>query len=109
VVSRQGFFAGIVGFGVALAAVVAVSGTVARAEDPTSPPPMWPTRQVCRLFPVDLPKDRDIDTASRTTEVGQWLADRQKEGLDLYTMDFETAQKETGYPVGWVQVCVVPR
>lgn len=87
--------------GPALAAVV---GT-ARADDPA---PAFPTRQVCRLFPVNLEKDRDIDTGSKTTEVGQWLADRQKDGLMLYTVDFDAAQKATGYPQGWVQVCVVP-
>jgi hypothetical protein len=77
----------------------------ARAADPA---PGFPVRQVCRLFPVNLDKDRDIDTASKTTEVGQWLAEREKEGLVLYTVDFDAAQKVTGYPQGWVQVCTVP-
>jgi hypothetical protein len=91
---------------VVLAAAFAIKS--ARADDPAAKVSLWPARQVCRLFPVDLTKDRDLDTASKTTEVGQWLAQRQQEGLVLYTMDFETAQKETGYPVGWIQICVVP-
>jgi len=65
-------------------------------------------RLVCRLFLVDVASDGDIDTADRTTEVGQWVGTHVDAGMMLHGVDFEVGQKSTGYPQGYLQVCVYP-
>jgi hypothetical protein len=65
-------------------------------------------RLVCQVFAVDVRHPTPLDTADGTTEVGQWVAARAAEGLVLYAVDFEVGQKPTGYPQGYVQVCVYP-
>ena len=37
------------------------------------------------------------------------VAAQEEDDWQLYQVDFETAQKPTGYPQGWVQVCMTPR
>ena len=63
---------------------------------------------MCRYFAVDLASPPVLETADRTSEVGQWIGSREDEGWKLYTVDFETSQKPTGYPQGWLQVCLYP-
>jgi hypothetical protein len=65
-------------------------------------------RDMCRLFVVDLDKDRSLDTGDRTTEIGKWVGEREDAGWDLQSVDFETGLKATGFPQGWIQVCVSP-
>lgn len=66
-------------------------------------------RLKCKVFPYDLADPPLLETADRTTEVGQWIGAREDEGWLLYTVDFETSQKPTGYPQGWTQVCMYPQ
>ncbi len=63
---------------------------------------------VCKYFEVDLSNPQVLETADRTSEVGQWIGTREDDGWMLYTVDFETARKVTGYPQGWLQVCLYP-
>ncbi|MBN2800554.1 MAG: hypothetical protein JXX28_15540 [Deltaproteobacteria bacterium] len=78
--------------------------TTAQAQDGVASKP----RLVCRTFSQDLSAPPVIDTADRTSEIGQWIGAREDEGWLLYGVDFETAQKPTGYPQGWLQVCLYP-
>jgi len=66
-------------------------------------------RLLCRQFRVDLDRPTTLETADRTSEIGQWVGGNEDKGWILYTVDFETAQKSTGFPVGWVQVCMYPQ
>lgn len=76
----------------------------ARADEP--PPPAPATRIVCRLFDRDLDKDRQVDTSDRLSEIGRWVGTQEAEGFAVLAVDFATAQKPTGYPQGWLNVCV---
>ena len=61
----------------------------------------------CAVFAVDVSRRSVVETSDPTTEVGQWIEDQ--EGWVLASMDFEVGQKPTGYPAGWVQVCLEPQ
>ena len=65
-------------------------------------------RLVCRLFLLDVSTAAAIDTADRTTEVGQWVGEQVDQGMMLHGVDFEVGQKSTGYPQGYLNVCVYP-
>lgn len=65
-------------------------------------------RLLCRLFLVDVRDVDTWDTADRTTEIGQWVGEQTDAGLFLYSLDFEVGQKPTGYPQGYLTVCVYP-
>lgn len=82
---------------------VAALAFAARADEPTPPAP--PSQVVCRLFLRDLDKDREFDTADKVGEIGAWVAGREAQGYRVDSIGFSTAQKPTGYPQGWVQVC----
>jgi hypothetical protein len=60
----------------------------------------------CRLFQLDLEKQRDLDTKDRTSEIGKWIGEHEDVGGTLASVDFETSQKPTGYSQGWVFVCM---
>lgn len=82
---------------------------VAQADEPVDAAPSpFPARLVCRLFPVALDKPDTLNTADPTTEAGQWASAQAKSGLQFYSVDFEIGQKGTGYPEGFVQVCLYP-
>ena len=74
----------------------------ARAEEPVVPA----GRMLCHLFERDLDKDRDVDTADRLSEIGKWVGTQEAAGFALVGIDFATAQKPTGYPQGWMNVCM---
>ena len=63
----------------------------------------------CGQFETSSQSRPTLDTSDRTTEIGQWMQVQEQEGWQLYTVDFEIAQKPTGYAQTWVQVCVLPR
>jgi hypothetical protein len=80
----------------------------ARAEEPAATDAPATRRFLCRSFPGDLEKDRQVNTADQTTEIGQWVGAREHEGWQVDHVDFEIAQKPTGYPQAWTQICMVP-
>lgn len=96
-----------VGWGAGMLAAIGL-GWAAYAQDVGSAPANGaPSHLRCRLFPVaDLDRDREINTADRSSEVGQWVAAREAEGWRLASADFEVGQKSTGYPLAFQQVCV---
>ena len=63
----------------------------------------------CAQFETKAQSRGMLDTGDRTTEIGQWMETQEQDGWQLYTVDFEIAQKPTGYAQPWVQVCVYPR
>lgn len=85
------------------AALLSLSGPGAQAQNSLLP------RLRCAMFPTELETGKVIETSDRTTEIGQWVAAQEEDDWQLYQVDFETAQKPTGYPQGWVQVCMTPR
>jgi len=63
---------------------------------------------VCQVFATDLRNPTPIDTADATTEIGQWVTQWVGQGYALFNLDFEVGSKSTGYPQGYVQVCMYP-
>ncbi|MBW1880724.1 MAG: hypothetical protein JRI25_23455 [Deltaproteobacteria bacterium] len=66
-------------------------------------------RRLCKLFETDVGQGAMVETSDRTTEVGQWVAEQEEAGWRLHDLDFEVAQKSTGYPQGFIQVCLAAR
>ena len=74
----------------------------------TSPQPAS-FHQICRGFTAPLDDQMAaVDTRDRLTEVGQWVGQHEDQGLRLHHVDFEIGQKRTGYPQGWIYVCMAP-
>ncbi|MEZ4319465.1 MAG: hypothetical protein R3F61_18260 [Myxococcota bacterium] len=68
-----------------------------------------PPRLFCRTFTMPLEgAGSTFETNDRTTEIGKWL-EAEQESYELFTIDFEIAQKPTGYPQGYAHVCLSPR
>lgn len=63
----------------------------------------------CKIFVVPLDQEFSLETLDRTTEVGQWIGKQTDEGWELTLMDFEVGQKPTGYPQGYLYLCVGPK
>jgi len=63
---------------------------------------------VCQVFATDVRTPTPIDTADATTEIGQWVSQWVAQGYALFNLDFEVGSKSTGYPQGYVQVCMYP-
>lgn len=77
----------------------------ARAE----PGPEEAPRLRCRVFPAAVEgAGSTVSTSDRTTEIGRWL-ESEAPDHELFSIDFEVAQKPTGYPAGLAWVCVAPR
>lgn len=82
----------------------------ARAEAPTAAPSeIEAPRARCRVFRIDSENGATWDTSDRTIEIGQWVGEQEDQGWLLHDVDFEVGQKATGYPQGYVQVCMRPR
>lgn len=63
-------------------------------------PPM-----LCKAFQLDT-KDPTVDTTNPKSDLGAWVSDREGEGWVMHGVDMEFAQKSTGYPMAWAQVCL---
>ena len=95
--------------GALIAASLATLGVPgARAQEPTAPVETGVTSLRCRVFHVDSESGATWETTDRTVEVGQWVGEQEDGGWRLHDVDFEMGQKATGYPQGYVQVCVRP-
>ncbi len=66
----------------------------------TGSPPM-----MCRAFKLDI-DNPVVDTTNTKDELGAWVSDREGEGWVIHGVDLEVAQKSTGYPAAWAQVCL---
>ncbi len=60
----------------------------------------------CRMFSVAVEDGARLETEDRTSEVGQWLEAERPRGWRVHTVDFEVAQKPSGFPMGFVAVCL---
>lgn len=90
-----------------LATAVLVFGLtreVAWAEEPSSATEIG--EQICRTFKVDLDTSTLIETGSRTNEIGQWVMAQQPDGWRLKQTDLAVGQRPTGYPQGYLLVCL---
>lgn len=94
--------------GALLAACLTTLVPGARADEPAAAPEVRPASMRCRIFHVDTESTATWETSDRTVEVGQWLGEQEDGGWRLHEVDFEVGQKATGYPQGYVQVCVRP-
>lgn len=65
-----------------------------------------PGERLCRLFPHALEKDVVIDTSDATSEIGAWVSSERARGWGTADVDFEVVQKGTGFPAGYVHVCL---
>ena len=96
------------GFGLLVG--IAAVGVRAFAEEPPTVVEAPRPVEKCRLFSLaEMEKDRELNTDDRTTEIGQWVTAREAEGWRLVGVDLEIAQKSTGYPQAWQQVCLEKR
>jgi len=82
----------------------ALSTAFAQDALPLPTPPA--AHRACKAFVSPTDRMGEVDTADRTTEIGQWVASRSAEGWQLADLDFEMVNKSNGYPQGWVHVCV---
>jgi hypothetical protein len=85
--------------------------TMAFAQDSPAPTleaaSVFPGRLLCRTFPAD-PTGPAVLMPGDKSDVGGWVAE-QDDTWQIYTVDFEMGTKSTGFPQGWVQVCLAPR
>jgi hypothetical protein len=65
-----------------------------------------PTDQRCRMFNHPLSVDHLIDTTDATSEIGRWATEQRASGWTVAEVDFEVTQKQSGYPAGFVHVCL---
>ena len=84
---------------------VALSVGGAHAQDPTLP---QPASLRCHIFKIDTESGPTWESMDHTTEIGQWVGAQEAEGWQVDDVDFEVGQKATGYPQGYVQICVRP-
>lgn len=79
-------------------------------DAPVAEAPMYdPPRLYCKPFGVPLEGGGSaIETNDRTTAIGKWL-EAEEASYELFSIDFEVAQKPTGYPTGVAYVCLSPR
>ena len=61
---------------------------------------------LCKTFKHPLDGSVRVDTGDRTSEVGQWVAEESAGGWTVLDVDFEVSQKQSGFPQGYVQVCL---
>ena len=85
-------------------AVVSVGVAAARAERADAAP-----RWLCRVFPVALEGDAGWDSADPSHPIGAWVAEMGAQGWAIASVELTAAQKPTGYPQGYQQVCLAPR
>ena len=80
------------------------------AQNGDVPPPQSELfSQVCRGFMTSLEESAPVvNTGDRLTEIGQWVGEHEDKGLRLHNLDFEIGQKRTGFPQGWIFVCMTP-
>ena len=62
----------------------------------------------CRTFRQPMDAGTLLDTTDATSEVGRWVAQQKGDGWVVGTVDFEVTQKQTGFPMGLVAVCLTP-
>lgn len=62
--------------------------------------------RLCRMFNHPLSVDHVIDTTDATSEVGRWVSEQRTMGWVVTEVDFEVSQKQSGYPAGFVHVCL---
>jgi hypothetical protein len=67
----------------------------------------YPGKLRCNLFPTALSTE-PYTLPDGTNEPGQWVQQHAGE-WQLFSTDFEVSQKPTGYPQGWLTVCLYPR
>jgi hypothetical protein len=61
---------------------------------------------LCRSFPHNVNEATVVETSDRSSVVGKWVAEERAKGWSVQSVDLEIAQKENGFPQGYVQVCM---
>jgi hypothetical protein len=81
----------------------------AAADDVVAPADaaLFPGRLLCKTFAAD-PAGPALIMPGDKSEAGNWVQEQSNE-WQIYTVDFEMATKSTGFPQGWLQVCLAPR
>lgn len=88
----------------ALLAAGILSSSSLRAQGNPSPAPA----RACRVFSLNLEDGQGgyFDTSDRTGPIGEWVGQKEETGWVLESVDFESSQKPTGYPLHQVMVCL---
>jgi len=84
-----------------LAALVLLSGRFSATAADNAP-----SDRLCKLFNHPLEDGFVLDTSDATSPVGAWIAGERARGWGTADVDFEVVQKGTGFPAGYVQVCL---
>jgi hypothetical protein len=88
----------------ALATFAGFFVATARAERPSEP------RLLCRIFEAPLTGDAaGWDSADPSHPIGAWIEGMREQGWGIHSVELSVAQKPTGYPQGFQQVCLSPR
>lgn len=81
-------------------ALIAGGSQVSRAESEHG------ERLKCRAFPTE--PSAEIDTRDPESDLGRWVLDHEDRGWRVHGVQWDIGQKPTGYPQGWVQICLTP-
>lgn len=81
---------------------------VAEPGDVQAQAPAMSSHLTCRLFLVSPEHRWTLETSDRTHEVGQWIGELEDSGWVLHDTELEIGQKATGYPQGYLHVCMAP-
>ena len=75
------------------------------ADNPAAP---LPVEHACRVFPLNIEDGQGgyFETSDRTGSIGEWVGQKEDHGWTLQTLDYETSQKPTGFPITHVMICM---
>ena len=105
-VNKRTFFL-FLGFSIVGASSALADGPANYVANTLAPTVVWTVPNIqCKVFPLELDREMTVALNDATTEPGQWLKAQVDTGWVLHSMDFEVGQKPTGYPQGWLYLCV---
>ena len=69
-------------------------------------PAPYPGRLKCKAFPHPL-DGTEVELPGTQSAAGQWVKSSES-GWQIYTAELVVGQKATGFPQGWLHVCLRP-
>lgn len=69
-------------------------------------PAPYPGRLKCKAFPHPL-DGSEVELPGSSTDGGRWVSSHAS-NWQIYTAELVVGQKSTGFPIGWLHVCLRP-
>ena len=69
-------------------------------------PAPYPGRLKCKAF-THLLDGAEVELPGSSTDAGQWVAGNAQT-WQIYTAELVVGQKSTGFPQGWLHICLLP-